>query len=123
MTLAGGRLAGGRLVGGVWEGVLRGGGAAPRVAATHEGRDVPGVAVAPGDGGWVVRVPVPPEAVADGLHTVVVTDADTGEALGSFALVAGEALAGDLRAEIDLLRAELDLLKRAFRRHCVETAG
>jgi hypothetical protein len=26
-----------------------------------------------------------------------------------------------LRAEVDLLRAELDMLKRAFRRHCVET--
>jgi hypothetical protein len=29
----------------------------------------------------------------------------------------------DLRAEVDLLRAELDMLKRAFRRHCLETAG
>jgi hypothetical protein len=28
----------------------------------------------------------------------------------------------DLRAEVDLLRAELDMLKRAFRRHCLETA-
>jgi hypothetical protein len=27
----------------------------------------------------------------------------------------------DIRAEVDLLRAELDLLKRAFRRHCSET--
>ena len=34
--------------------------------------------------------------------------------------VAGEALAPDLRAELDLLRAELDLLKSAFRRHCRE---
>jgi hypothetical protein len=30
-------------------------------------------------------------------------------------------LAEDIRAEMDLLRAELDLLKQAFRRHCVET--
>ncbi len=110
-----------RLAGGVWEGALRGGEEAPRVAATHEGRAVPGVTVTAEGGAWVVRVPVPPEAVADGVHTVVVTEAGTGEALGSFALAAGEALAGDLRAEIDLLRAELDLLKRAFRRHCVET--
>jgi hypothetical protein len=29
----------------------------------------------------------------------------------------------DIRAEVSLLRAELDLLKRAFRRHCAETAG
>ncbi len=25
-------------------------------------------------------------------------------------------------AEVDLLRSELDMLKRAFRRHCLETA-
>lgn len=118
-----GALVSARLAGGTWEGVLRGGGEAPRVAASHEGRDVPGVTVAAEGGAWVVRVPVPPEAVADGVHTVVVRDAATGEAIASFALVAGEALAGDLRAEIGLLRAELDLLKRAFRRHCVETGG
>jgi hypothetical protein len=33
------------------------------------------------------------------------------------------AMEDDLRAEVDLLRAELDMLKRAFRRHCVETAS
>ena len=32
-----------------------------------------------------------------------------------------QALAEDIRAEVDLLRAELDLLKRAFRRHCQDT--
>lgn len=115
-----GALVAGRLAGGVWEGLLPGVAAEPRLRATHEGREVPGVTVAPGQGGWVVRVPVPPAAVADGVQTVVVADAATGEALGSFALVAGEALALDLRAELDLLRAELDMLKRAFRRHCLE---
>jgi len=33
------------------------------------------------------------------------------------------AMEDDLRAEVDLLRAELDMLKRAFRRHCLETMG
>ena len=41
--------------------------------------------------------------------------------LGSFSIVAGDALAEDIRAELTLLRAELDMLKKAFRRHCVET--
>ena len=41
--------------------------------------------------------------------------------LDTITFIAGEALADDIRAEIDLLRAELDMLKRAFRRHCVET--
>ena len=36
--------------------------------------------------------------------------------------IAGEAVSDDLRAEVELLRAELDMLKRAFRRHCLETA-
>lgn len=110
-----------RLAGGVWEGLLPGGGEAPQVAVTHEGRAVPGVTVAAGPGGWVIRVPIPPETLADGVQTYLVTDAGTGALLGSFALVAGEALALDLRAEIDLLRAELDMLKKAFRRHCLET--
>ena len=46
-----------------------------------------------------------------------------GEVLASFTLVAGVPLEEDLRAEISLLRAELDLLKKAFRRHVTETAG
>lgn len=114
------RLVAARLRRGVWEGVLEGG-EAPRPVATHEGREVPGVTVEAEGEAWVVRVPVPPEAVGDGVHTVVVRDEGTGETLASFALVAGEALAPDLRAELDLLRAELDLLKSAFRRHCRET--
>jgi hypothetical protein len=35
--------------------------------------------------------------------------------------MAGEVLSDDFRSEVSLLRAELDLLKRAFRRHCLET--
>jgi hypothetical protein len=49
----------------------------------------------------------------------VATDA----VLASFAFLAGDALSEDIRAEMDLLRDELDMLKRAFRRHCVETAA
>lgn len=121
MSAAG--LAATRLAGGVWEGLLRGHGDAPRVRVTHEGRELPGVAVEPGPGGHLVRVPVPPETLADGVQTYLVADAATGEHLGAFTIIAGEALAHDLRAEIDLLRAELDMLKKAFRRHCLETGG
>jgi hypothetical protein len=56
----------------------------------------------------------------DGVQTFVIQNA--GQTLGSFSIVSGRPLDHDLRSEIDLLRAELDLLKRAFRRHCVETA-
>ena len=48
---------------------------------------------------WLLQVPIPEEAIAD-----------------------GEALGDDMRVEIELPRAEIDMLKRAFRRHCVETS-
>lgn len=116
-----------RIVEGHWEGVLtrsRGTGL-PRIAVTWAGQPVPDVSVTevPEAGHFAVRIPIPQAAVTEGVQTFVVTDPETDETLDSFTLIAGEALAEDIRAEIDLLRAELDMLKRAFRRHCVETAG
>ncbi|MHC9236069.1 hypothetical protein ACX9MO_10570 [Pseudooceanicola sp. 502str34] len=114
-----------RLSEGVWQGVLMApGGTVPRVEAQHAGRTVEGVSVTAGEaaGEWLVRVPVPVEAIGDGVHTVTITEAGSGAALGDFAVLAGEALADTLQAEVALLREELDMLKRAFRRHCKETA-
>ncbi len=113
-----------RLVAGVWEGVLTGAKQTwPDLRVTLLNAILDGVEVSalsdPGD--WLVRVPIPAATISDGTQTFVIADAATGETMDSFALIAGEPLADDLRAEIDLLRAELDMLKRAFRRHCVET--
>lgn len=72
------------------------------------------------DGTWLVRVPLPADALCDGVHTFSLVDRDSGMLLESYAVALGEPLDRDLRAEIDLLRAELDLLKRAFRRHCAD---
>jgi len=47
----------------------------------------------------------------------------SGDKLGHFTIITGVAMEDDIRAEMDLLRAELDMLKRAFRRHCLETMG
>lgn len=112
-----------RLVGGVWEGVLTGPTATPGLVVTHLNNPMPGIEVEPlrETGHWAVRVPIPAEAISDGVQTFVVCDRATGARLAHFALIAGEPLSDDLRAEIDLLRAELDMLKSAFRRHCVET--
>lgn len=117
-----------RLIDGAWEGLLTGPGTdgpAPLLRVTHHESLLPGVAVeaAPAEGGWRVRVPIPPETIADGMQTYLIAAADSGAVLASFAVLAGDALAEDLRAEVDLLREELDLLKRAFRRHCVETTS
>ncbi len=114
-----------RLKEGIWQGVLVLPGAAadaPDLKVTHLGKAVPNVAVTQsGPGQWIVQVPIPAETIADGVQTFVVAEAASGVTLASFAIMGGDPLAEDIRAEIDLLRAELDLLKRAFRRHCVET--
>ncbi len=116
-----------KMIEGVWEGVLTGsveGGGLPSVKVTHLGRGLEGVEVTPlpEDRGWLLRVPVPVHTLADGMQTFLIVDATSEERLGDFAISAGEALGEDYRAELDLLRAELDMLKRAFRRHCVETS-
>lgn len=114
-----------RLFEGVWEGALVGPAQAdaPKIEASLGGDPLPAPEVtADGSGRWVLRLPVPHEAIADGVQTIVLREAGTsGEVLAAFSILAGDALGDDLRVEVDLLRAELDLLKRAFRRHCVET--
>ncbi|SMP17820.1 hypothetical protein [Shimia sagamensis] len=115
-----------RLFEGIWEGVLKcseGTRAKPRIDVTYLGEPVQDVSVDLADepGLWRLRFPIPKESISDGVQTVVITEHTTEKRLDTVSFIAGEALAGDLRAEIDLLRAELDMLKRAFRRHCVET--
>jgi hypothetical protein len=108
---------------GVWHGVLTGAGEMPRLSVTHHNREVPGISVleAKDAGTWLVQVPVPVDLISDGVQTLVVSEESTGEMLQSITLLAGDVLDDDLRAEVDILRAELELLKRTFRRHCTET--
>ncbi len=115
-----------RLIEGVWEGALyrdRAGGEAPKIDVTWQLEQVEGVVVEPMEDktGWTLRVPVPAAAISDGVQTFLINDADTSTTLGQFCIVAGEELSYDIRAEVSLLREELDMLKRAFRRHCLET--
>lgn len=112
-----------KLISGVWEGELTGvvGDEAPTLGVTHLTKPVEGLAITQEDGRWFVRVPVPVDLIADGVQTFVISDTQSGDTLASFTLLAGEALSEDIRAEMNLLRAELDMLKRAFRRHCLET--
>jgi hypothetical protein len=65
---------------------------------------------------------VPVDAIEDGVQIFIICDVMDGTQVEHFTLIAGEALGDDIRVEMELLRAELDMLKRAFRRHCVETA-
>ncbi len=115
-----------RIRAGVWEGVLTGANAKPAVEVLHLEQKLPGVTVAevPGAAGeWAVRVPIPVGALSEGVQTFLIRDAASQQTLTHFTIITGVAMEDDLRAEVDLLRAELDMLKRAFRRHCLETAG
>jgi hypothetical protein len=111
---------------GVWEGLLSGTatGVVPKLAVTHQGAVVPDVTITALEHGkgHAIRIPIPPDAIADGMQTLLIADAQTETQLGAITFMAGEALGDDLRVEVDLLRAELDMLKRAFRRHCLETS-
>ena len=112
-----------RLVDGVWEGMLSGRFATPpRLRLRHRDQLIGEPEAIPGDGhdSWLVRFRLPGERLSDGVQTFVVEDAATGEALAHETVIAGLDVSEDIRAEVDLLRAELDLLKRAFRTHCAE---
>lgn len=107
-----------RIAGGVWEATVIAD-AAPVIEALHGGRAVEGATVEPGPSGrYVVRVPIPAWVLNEGVQTILVQAG--GERLAVITLVAGEPLDEDIRAEIGLLRAELDVLKRAFQRHVRE---
>ncbi len=76
------------------------------------------VARGPARDTWHLSVALPAGLLSDGVQTFLIRDADDGETLAHFTIVAGEAADADMRAELDLLRAELDMLKKAFRRYC-----
>jgi len=107
-----------RIADGWWEAVLTGAGAGlPVVEASHAGVPLGGVEVTPvagAAGRHAVRVPIPASMLREGVQTVLLSV--EGQMLGQFTIIAGVPLEEDLRAEISLIRAELDLLKRAFQR-------
>lgn len=114
-----------RIRAGIWEGVLSGTDR-PTLEVRHLEAEVAGVtvtAIPDRAGEWAVRVPIPAQVLNEGVQTFLIRNRDTGESLAHFTIITGVAMEDDLRAEIDLLRSELDMLKRAFRRHCVETLG
>jgi hypothetical protein len=113
---------------GTWEGVVQTTAAAglpPDIQVLFQDKPLEGIALTKGSasGEWNLHITIPPHAVADGVQTFVIAEGGSGgQKLESFSLIAGEAAGDDMRAEIELLRAELDMLKRAFRRHCLETS-
>jgi hypothetical protein len=115
-----------RIRAGVWEGVLSSAKPSPKIEVVLEGNLVAGVvltAIPDRPNEWLVRVPIAAEHLSEGVQTYLIREEGTTETLTSFTVITGVAMEDDLRAEVDLLRQELDMLKRAFRRHCVETSN
>ena len=116
-----------RIRAGVWEGILTGmAGADPRLEVLHLEHPVAGLTVQPAEGqqgAWALRLPIPVELLSEGVQTFLIREVGATDVLGHFTVITGVAMEDDVRAEIDLLRAELDMLKRAFRRHCLETTA
>ncbi|MEM6886714.1 MAG: hypothetical protein AAF636_01105 [Pseudomonadota bacterium] len=107
-----------RLRDGVWECLLRAR-LRPQVAAHLHDKPLepPQVEPAGSDGLWRLTLTLPKDLLSDGAHTVVLTEGAASDPFGNIAILAGDVLASDLRAEVDLLRAELNMLKRMFRKH------
>lgn len=119
------RLTKTRIRAGVWEGVLSGSKTSPQLEVLLLERPLTGITVEPvpgRSGEWSVRVPIPNEVLTDGVQTFLMREKGQTETLAHFTIITGVAMEDDMRAEVDLLRQELDMLKRAFRRHCLETA-
>lgn len=118
-----------RIKEGYWEGILttdKSDTTPPQVLVTHLETPLEGVELIPRPettNEWVLRIAIPVELLSDGVHTFLIFDKSDQAMLESFSIVAGEPLSQDIRGEMNLLREELDMLKRAFRRHCVETAS
>lgn len=114
------------LRGGIWRGILHRAAAPGRVVLAQNGMTVALAEITPAnDGAHHVAVCLPADLLADGVQTfLLLTDDGEGDEgprpgavrLAQMPVVAGRALDGDLRAEIELLRAELDLVKREVRR-------
>ncbi|MDB5660735.1 MAG: hypothetical protein JWS10_3350 [Cypionkella sp.] len=115
-----------RIRAGIWEGVLTGASTSPTLDVLHLEQPIKGVSVSPiadRSGEYAVQVPIPADLLSEGVQTFLIRDHNSGQTLAHFTIITGVAMEDDVRAEIDLLRAELDMLKRAFRRHCLQTAN
>lgn len=114
-----------RIRNGIWEGTVKAAGAAaekdPAIEIRHLDQVIRSFSVTPQKKGeWHLRIAIPPDRLSDGIQIFMIVDARTEEMLDQFAIITGEAAENELYAEVELLRAELDLLKKTVRRIVLE---
>ena len=96
---------------------------APDLALQYLGEDLPDAhLVHLSDDKWRLEVPILSNLLSDGVHTLLLVGDQGTDLLHSHVIASGTALSQDMRAELALMRAELDLLKRAFRRKLPKTS-
>lgn len=113
-----------RLQGGRYEGLFNGR-ADAGIEAVHEDQVVAAAGLMPDDrapGRFRVTLDLPATVIAEGVQVIALRSTMSGAVLDRITLMSGAPLDEDIRAEVALLRDELEMLKRAFRRHCAETA-
>lgn len=112
------------VVSGVWTGVLTGvsGADAPTITVSLNDGVIAEITTekTDGDAGWTVRFEVPGKALSEGVQCFLFSEFGKNDVLTSFTVLSGDIASDDVRAELALLRAELDMVKRAFRKHCIE---
>ncbi|MEM9317655.1 MAG: hypothetical protein AAGA70_01455 [Pseudomonadota bacterium] len=109
---------------GRYEGHLRNASAqAPVIELVHQDRVVAHATLETVENGHRVIADLPASVLSDGVQVIALRSAADGVVLDRLTLLAGAGLDGDFRSEMALMREELELLKRAFRRHCLETGA
>jgi len=109
-----------RIRNGRYEGVLKRNGRISRdpvIEMFFLGRPAGKLALEEAGDGWSASADLPKEILNEGVQTLLIQDATTGDTLDSLAVVTGQPLEEDLRAEVHLLRAELEMLKSSFRKY------
>lgn len=109
---------------GRWHGILRGvpQDSAPIVWVALDGQRISDIIPTPTGSGseWNVVYDIGSDALNEGILTLHFGIDGNNDILSSFVVFVGDASTDHLLAEVKLLRAELDFLKRSFRKYVVD---
>lgn len=112
---------------GIWRGLLDNGTKTrPDLVLSCNGEllaDLPIEIEPAASGAWALSVRLPAELLSDGYQIFQLLDRASQDSVGQFVLFAGGAPPADLTAEVALLRAEVEMIKRALRQNSPQKHG